>query len=258
MPTAEISSIRNPLLRAVKKALQKGTLTDEGWCVAESPHLVEEARRSGRRIAALLCLEAMADEAERLAPEAHLHCLPRALFHELSATESSQGMIALVEAPTWREEELLRGTPLLLLLDGVQDPGNVGGMLRTAEAFGASGVICLKGTASIWNAKALRGSAGSVFRLPVLSGREAEDIVAWLQLNGIPLFAAEPRAQRSLIEADLRQPCALAVGSEGNGLSALLQARAEGLRIPTQSVESLNAAMAAGILLYEAARQRSQ
>ena len=152
-------------------------------------------------------------------------------------------------------DQITRGDDaLVVVLDGVQDPGNAGAILRAAEAFGASGVIFLKGTVNPYNPKCVRGSAGSVFRVPLIACVEADEV---LRLTGIEWYAAMPRAQKLVSDADLAAPCGMIIGSEGHGVSPLLAGHATGLRIPTSGVESLNAAVAAGILLYEARRQRA-
>ena len=168
------------------------------------------------------------------------------LFNKLASTESPQGVLALVRMPAWIPADLMRGTPLAVVLDGVQDPGNAGAILRTAEAFGATGAVFLKGTVSPSNPKCLRASAGSAFRLPIVTEIPP----------GLKLYAANPRATRGVAEADFTAPCAIIIGAEGRGVGPELAARATGLKIPTTGVESLNAAVAAGILLYEARRQR--
>ncbi len=126
--------------------------------------------------------------------------------------------------------------------------------MRAAEAFGASGVVFLKGTVNPYNPKCVRGSAGSVFRVPLIASIEADEISRHME---IAWYAAMPRAPKLASDADLAAPCGIIIGSEGHGVSPALTARAVGLRIPTSGVESLNAAVAAGILLYEARRQRA-
>jgi TrmH family RNA methyltransferase len=142
---------------------------------------------------------------------------------------------------------LLRGTPLVVVLDGVQDPGNAGAILRAAEAFGATGAVFLHGTVSASNPKCLRASAGSAFRLPIVTEIPAD----------LALYAADPRAKLPVSQAHLGVACAIVIGGEGSGVRPELAARATGVKIPTTTVESLNAAVAAGILLYEARRQRN-
>ncbi len=239
-------SDQNPLLKEVRRLARKATLGDDRIVLAEGPHLLDEALRSGVEIRAVILAESAREAPETRLAGARLARVPDALFAKLASTEAPQGVLALVRLPDWRREDLLRATPLVLVLDGVQDPGNAGAILRTAEAFGATGAVFLKGTVSPANPKCLRASAGSVFRLP---------IVAEIP-EGLRLCAADPRASLPVSEARLDGPCAIVIGGEGGGVRPELAARATGIRIPTASVESLNAAVAAGILLYEARRQR--
>jgi TrmH family RNA methyltransferase len=152
------------------------------------------------------------------------------------------------------------GTPVLIVvLSGIQDPGNLGTILRSAEAFGATGILCLTGTVSRWNSKAMRASAGSVFRLPVLASSESKAI-QHLREAGIRTVAAMAREAEPLNEFDLTGPIALFIGSEGSGLSSEIAAQCDArITIPCPGpVESLNAAVAASVLLYEASRQRAE
>ena len=176
------------------------------------------------------------------------------------ATEQPQGIAALVEPPCFSLTFLLQQpAPLLLVLAGLQDPGNVGTLLRSAEAFAAQGVLLLPGTASPWNPKALRASAGSAFRVPTLAVSEQE-MLAWCAQHGIAAIATVARGGQAVSALPLAQSTALLVGNEGAGLPhSLLSAAAYRVTIPTPGgVESLNAAIAGSLLLYEAARQRSQ
>ena len=246
-----ITSAQNPLLKDVRRAVAHGGLTSQGWCVAESFHLLDEALRSGCQVNAVIAAESASAELDtRLGRRS----LKRAIlsdneFHKLASTENSQGVIALVTPPLWNSDDLLRGVPLVVVLDRIQDPGNAGTIVRTAEAFGATGVVFLKGSVNPYNPKTLRASAGSLFRVPFLSGAGAGD------LRGVTLYAAMPGGS-SLDGADLAAPCGLVIGSEAHGVSAELRSVATEISIPTSGVESLNAAVAAGILLFEARRQR--
>lgn len=145
---------------------------------------------------------------------------------------------------------------MVVVLDGVQDPGNAGAILRAAEAFGATGLVFLKGTVSPFNPKALRASAGSIFRVPLISGLDQDLARAAFEQKRLDIYAAAPDGDRKVDEVDLRRRFALVIGSEARGVSPRLRGAAFDLRIPTLGVESLNAAVAAGILLYEARRQR--
>jgi TrmH family RNA methyltransferase len=254
-----IGSASNPLVKDVRHAIAHGGLTAQGWCVAESVHLLEEALRSRCPVRQVLVAESARGKLPPLAG-ARLAILPDALLQKISGTEASQGVIALVEPPQWKLEQLFEGCALVVVLDGLQDPGNVGAIVRAAEAFGASGAILLKGTASPFNPKTLRASAGSLFRVPFLYGMDAAAARAAFEENNVTLYAAVPRAgaeTRAVSAADLTAACALIVGNEGRGVSREWLGVGQGVSIPTTAVESLNAAMAAGILLYEARRQRS-
>ena len=156
---------------------------------------------------------------------------------------------------------MFSGNALIVVLDGLQDPGNAGAIVRAAEAFGATGAIFLKGTVSPYNPKTLRASAGSLFRLPMLHGVDAECALPALAESGVRLFAALPAnrngSTRPLDAVDLTVNCGLIIGNEARGVSPELRSTAQHVSIPTVGVESLNAALAAGILLYEARRQRT-
>lgn len=264
MPRPEtITSGANPLLKDIRRAIARGGLTAEGWCVAETFHLLEEALRSDCEVKTVIAAESV-----RSAAEGHVRGLgrikvavvPDALLQAISGTETSQGVMALVKPPEWRLEQLFRGCPLVVVLDGLQDPGNCGTIVRTAEAFGATGVIFLKGTASPYNPKAVRASAGSLFRVPFLYGLDAALARAALRQNRVELFAGVPAQEgiRSLAQVDLTGRCGLVIGNEARGVGSALRSAALDVAIPTVAVESLNAAVAAGILLYEARRQRAK
>jgi TrmH family RNA methyltransferase len=188
--------------------------------------------------------------------------LPRELLDSALATETPQPIAALIEPPDWTWAHLLGGpknsAPLVLVLAGLQDPGNLGAILRSAEAFGADGVLSLPGTVSAWNPKAVRASAGSVFRVPLLAA-SIEECFTCLREAGVKVFATAVHGAQSAHLVDLAGPVALLIGNEGNGVSDHLAAKASGrLTIPCPGpVESLNAAVAASVLLYEVSRQRS-
>jgi TrmH family RNA methyltransferase len=255
-----IASAANPLIKDVRRAIGRGGLTAQGWCVAETVHLLQEALRSRCRVRQVLAAESAREQLPPL-DGIRLAILPDTLLQKISGTETSQGVIALIEPPEWKLEQLFAAPPLVVVLDGLQDPGNAGAIVRAAEAFGASGAIFLKGTASPFNPKTLRASAGSLFRVPFLYGMDPVLAHAAFEEHGTTLYAAVPARAgadvRALADADLTHACALIIGNEGRGVSAEWRRLAEGVSIPTVAVESLNAAMAAGILLYEARRQRS-
>jgi TrmH family RNA methyltransferase len=239
-------SDKNPLLKEVRRLAAGGTPDDARLVLAEGPHLLDEALRSKIEIHAVILAESAPEIA--VGDDTRVVRVLDGLFNKLASTESPQGVLALVRLPEWTAEDLLKGThPLIVVLDGVQDPGNAGAILRTAEAFGATGAVFLKGTVSPSNPKCLRASAGSIFRVPIVSEIPP----------GLKLYAADPRAKLSIADAGLAAPCAIVIGGEGSGVRPDLAARATGVKIPTVNVESLNAAVAAGILLYEARTKRT-
>jgi TrmH family RNA methyltransferase len=240
-------SDKNPLVKQIRRAVSRGSLTDDGYAVAEGAHLLEEALAAKCEIGATI----VAESARVSYPDARV--VSDKTFREFASTETPQGVIALVRPPVSTLAQMTRGDALVVVLDGVQDPGNAGAIVRAAEAFGVSGIVFLKGTVNPYNPKCVRGSAGSVFRVPLIASVEADEI---FKLTEMTWYAAMPRAQKLASNADLASPCGIIIGSEGHGVSSALAARATGLRIPTSGVESLNAAVAAGILLYEARRQR--
>lgn len=253
-------------LRAAFSANGRGAGGAHSGLVAiEGEHLLLEALRSGLELATVF---AQAGK-ERLLRKLPLGASPEVLllsedvFRSAVATETPQGVAALLHTPNFGREDLLRSagetssapTPLILVAAGLQDPGNLGTLIRSAEAFGATGVLALQGTVSPWNQKALRSSAGSTFRLPVVLG--TMDDLRWLQSMGVRLLAATMDGT-PIEHADLRTAVAVLIGNEGAGLPPELLALAhERVAIPCPGpVESLNAAVAGSLLLYEAARQR--
>ena len=264
MPKAEtITSAANPLLQDVRRAIRRGGLTAEGWAVAETIHLLDEVLRSPCEVKVVLAAESAWDAVARLGRLRGIRAVTLAdkLFQSISGTQTAQGVMALVQPRAWQFEDLFGAAPLVVVLDGLQDPGNAGAVVRAAEAFGATGALLLQGTASPHNPKTLRASAGSLFRVPVLYGMQPAAARDALEGHGLALYAAVPARQgaasRLPTEADFRRPCALIIGGEARGVGPELRPAATDVSIPTVAVESLNAAVAAGILLYEARRQRN-
>jgi TrmH family RNA methyltransferase len=245
--------VHHPLLKSIRKAAQRGARTDDGFAVAEGFHLYNEALRSRTPIGAILATE---QAAQKLDPTVPCHLIDEATLAQISSVENSQGLITLL---TLNEQPLPRifdGPTLAIALDGIQDPGNAGAIVRSAEAFGATGVVFLKGSTNPWNPKALRASAGSLLRLPFALA-DWDTFLAEVESRRLPLYSAHPRAEKRIDEVPLNNPAAILIGNEGRGVPADHSRHATPVRIPTENVESLNAALAAGILLYEARRQRS-
>ncbi len=260
-----ITSADNPLFKDVRKALVRGGLTAGGCCVVETFHLLEEALRSGCGIRTVIAAESVRVSVEdRLRDRNSIRVVivPDKLLNATAGVATSQGVVALVDPPEHTVEQTLGPQSLVLVIDGLQNPGNLGAILRSAEAFGATGLLLLKGTVSPFNSKALRASAGSIFRVPFIHAIEETLALEVLRDSGVNLYAAVTNAGghtgSSPSDADLTCPCAIIIGSEGHGVSPALRNVSRDITIPTAGVESLNAAVSAAILLYEARRQRSR
>jgi RNA methyltransferase, TrmH family len=248
----------NPRLADIRKAIDRGGLTPDGLLPIEGPKLVKEAMASGVEIAALFLREGASFTAT--APDVSSYVVEPTVFKGLQSTEHSQGVLALVRPREWTLNQVLARSPApTTILAGLQDPGNVGTILRVAESFAAAGCVGLTGTASIHNAKVVRASAGSVFRVPHVWDMKWADVLSSIKSAGIHLVGTSPHATDSIATWDWARPTAVLIGNEGAGLTPEQTAAcAAVLRIPQQpSVESLNSAVAASVVLYESYRRRS-
>ncbi len=180
------------------------------------------------------------------------------VFEKISSQKSPQGMLAVVRTLSYKKEDITKGNPLILILEDIQDPGNVGTVFRTAEAAGVTGIILSEGCADPMSPKVVRSTMGAIFRMPFVITSDLPATVRTLEKDGIACYAARLDAASEYDKCDLTAPSALLIGNEGNGLSAEVTAAAsKGIFIPMSGkTESLNAAVSASILSYEAARQR--
>ena len=263
MPVRRVQSKQNPRLKELRKAFAGPGCASRGLAAIEGPVLIEEALRAGLLIHQLFAAQGHENLFKNLPLHAETEVLlmPPEVLRPAMATESPQPLAALVEPPDWTWAHVVdrhrKVVPLVVVLAGIQDPGNLGTILRSAEAFGADGVLALPGTVSAWNPKAVRASAGSVFRVPLLSVG-VHDCLTHLHEASVKIWTTTVHEAEPADLVDLTAPVALIVGNEGNGVPAELASVADGaLTIPCPGpVESLNAAVAASVLLYEAARQR--
>jgi RNA methyltransferase, TrmH family len=281
--TSVITSRENRWMKRFRAALA-GERGDDGIVGVEGVRLVEAALGSGLTVEAVLLSDSGTRHLPRVAhvlsQEVAVLRTSDRLFAGIADTRTPQGMAALVQPRRATIESLLTGTPLVVALVGVQDPGNVGTIVRAAEAFGASGVASCPtesiGTADPFGPKALRASAGSALRLPIVHGISPTILLAQLRISQVKVYAAvvgagsgsrDSKDQSPLMspwEIDWNGPSALLIGNEGAGLPAeLVRGVDSRVYIPQAAptapvgIESLNAAMAASVLLYEAMRQRN-
>jgi TrmH family RNA methyltransferase len=260
-----VAGRHNARLKDLRLAFRRARQTPRGECAIEGVKLIEEALRHGQHLESIFFSEAARPLAEKLLPQISERTdtlvLPNALFNSIVPSETPQGVAALVRLRSFSAEQLLEraSSGPFVVAAGLQDPGNLGTILRSAEAFGAAGVFLTEGTVSPYNAKVLRGTAGSIFRLPFVQISSAE-LIPLLRLRGVRLLATSSHKGTPLVEADWTLPFAIFIGNEGAGLPReILPLMDETLVIPQAApVESLNAGVAASIVLYEAARARQK
>jgi RNA methyltransferase, TrmH family len=257
----------NAAVKELRQAFARAELTDQGFCAIEGIRIVEEAIRSGLRFQAVFFRESAQNLAERLLPQIGAHVetllLPDSLFNASVSSDAPQGVAALVQVKQSSVEDVLERLQVgpLMVVIGLQDPGNLGTILRSSEALGSAGVVLAQGTVSPFNSKVVRASAGSAFRLPIVIAKapgETDKIFKTMRAEEIRLIATSSHKGTPIDQTNLTGPAAILVGSEGAGLPRDLLAQVDELvKIPhAPQVESLNAGVAASIVLYEAARQR--
>lgn len=264
VPMERISSRQNPIVRRFRDAAA-GRGDAAGQLLLDGAHLVEDAIAAGVRLEIAAFTERYLPSrfdtlaARAAAAGARVVVVPDAVMGAMSPVQQSSGVVALGRhSPAPLTAVFTGRAPLVLLLDAIQDPGNVGAIIRTAEACGATGVVADPAGADPFGWKALRGAMGSTFRLPVARHTLA-DAVTGARAHGLRILATVPRGGTPLPACDMRGPAAILLGGEGAGLgSTALEAADELITIPMRSpVESLNVAVAAALVLYEAARQRA-
>jgi RNA methyltransferase, TrmH family len=257
-----VNSRQNARVKELRRSFAEAAPNEQGEVAVEGMHLVEEAIRSGLRLITVFISESARERAHKLLPQLSAQTeallLPDDVFASAVPSDTPQGIAAMVRPKSFTLDNALVPPPTLLVITaGLQDPGNLGTIARSAEAFGVTGLLLSERTVSPWNWKALRASAGSLFRVPTLKVelvRALEEIKA----RGVRVLATSSHKGRSTTDADLRAPGALLIGNEGAGIPKDVLAQAdEVVAIPhSPRVESLNAGIAASIILYEAARQR--
>lgn len=258
----EVTGLQNPLVKAAAELKQKKYRQQRGEFIAEGLRTCEEAvaynaahtifyrETTDERTVSLL--EAAAAKAVKLV------CVSEAVMKKIADTETPQGIIAVCKMQENKIDDLLAEGKMLLVLDRVGDPGNIGTMLRTADAAGVGGLVLLKGCADIYAPKTVRASMGSLFHLPIVAGMSEEYFTDIAKRAGYELLVTSLEGADNLYQADLSGRIAFVMGNEANGVSdTLLKEADKKVFIPMQGrAESLNVAMAAGIVMFEAMRKR--
>ncbi len=264
-----ITSANNQQMKQVSMLLKKAKeRRDKKSFVVEGPKMVMEApvewlkavyvseffAANTENKADLQVLEARCKTAQAV-----YEIVTDSVFKSVSDTQTPQGIMAVVSMPEYRMEQLLQGDKThLLILESVQDPGNLGTMVRTGEGAGITGVIMNKTTVDLFNPKTIRSTMGSIYRVPFLVTEDLTETMMELKKKDISLYAAHLKGKQSYDEEDYTKACGFLIGNEGNGLTDEIADLADTyIKIPMEGqVESLNAAISATLLMYEANRQR--
>lgn len=261
--TPKVTSLKNPLVRRFRAVAAGDELS---LVAADGVHLIEEALQAGLEMVEVAVSPKLleSERGRRLAEQIQrvaglVHDCSDAVLQRISNLTTPQGVVAVCRRPPVRPLDLLgRDRALIVVAARVQDPGNLGALIRTGEAAGATGLIALEGGADPYRDKAVRGSAGSVFRLPTLGKQTIERTCELGRQHGLQLIVAEADAEQEYWQVDLARPSMIVFGGEGGGVPEALRARADcRLRVPiAPTVDSLNVAVAAGVVLFDARRQR--
>ncbi|NJD02226.1 MAG: RNA methyltransferase [Ruminiclostridium sp.] len=261
-----ISSNKNPVFKEIISLKNRRDREEKGLYYVEGLRIVEEALNGNADIAGIAISEEFAADSRNTGILSRIEVLKvksylftSKLFKEITDTETPQGILAIMGI---RKHELKHGLDkngLYVIMYSIRDPGNLGTIIRTADAAGFSGVILSKGCVDLYNPKVLRSTMGSVFHIPVYQAGDISEMIKLLKSNTIRILVSHLEGKVGLFETDMSLGAALVIGSEAEGVCEELRASADVLvRIPMfGKAESLNASVAAGVMIYEAVRQRS-
>jgi TrmH family RNA methyltransferase len=254
----EITSRENSIYKLVRALNQKKVRENSGLFLIEGTRLVEEANSRGIKIKYLVINEVVKN-VPKINQDGQILRLANYLFKKISNTVSPQGIIAVAEQiEISLADIILNANPLVVVLNGLQDPGNLGTIIRTSAAAGVTAVLLTKGTVDLYNPKVIRSTMGSLFQVPIVNGLDDDEAVKWLNYNSINIMTADLDSEEYYYSTNLKEPFALVIGNENRGPSDIWRKAAyKKIKIPILgSTESLNASVAAGIILYDAIRQR--
>jgi TrmH family RNA methyltransferase len=256
-----ISSTSNEKVNNIINLKKSARARNEQQCfLVEGPRMFFEVP-SSRLKEVYLTPDFEKKYADRL-EEYRYELMSDSICRHLSDTKTPQGVVAVVDRVERSLDEILgaASSPCLILLENLQDPGNLGTILRTAEASGITGIIMNQGSVDPYNPKVVRSTMGAVFRIPFLVVKDFPSVIAELKAKGITIYAAHLQGEVFFYDADYTKACGFLIGNEGRGLSEETSALADRrIRIPMKGqVESLNASVAASLIMYEAMKQRDE
>lgn len=254
-----ITSIQNNKVKKIEKLIQKSkTRTEEGLFVVEGLKMMKEVP-SDRLVETFMSETFAATQEAAFFMEVNYEIVSEQVFKRMSDVSTPQGILGLVKIPVQQwSGEIEEENPLYIMAENLQDPGNIGTLIRTAEAAGADGVFLSKGCADLYNPKVVRSTMGSIFRIRIFTEIDPVETIRQMKSGGIQVLAADLKGAQPYDKADYCLPTCILIGNEGSGLTqAVAEEAGKAIKIPLLGgAESLNAAVAAGVLLYEAVRQR--
>ncbi len=263
-----ITSRQNENIKAMKRFYRKKYRDQERRFLAEGVKVVREAFEAGWKVETFLYSVELLQQSQGKSllnkarnAQADLWEVADPVLYDLADTKSPQGVIALIVKPERSLEDFLdknHGTPLIVGLDGIQDPGNLGTIMRTADACGLMGLIALKGSVDLYNPKVVRAAAGSLFYLPAIGDVDAATAIPFFKRANFQLLVADPQGEVSIYDCDFNHPTLLFMGNESRGCTDQLRQAAEKVvHIPMPGhADSLNVGVAASLFIYEAVRQK--
>jgi rRNA methylases len=247
-----IKSAQNKFFQEALLLREKKHRQQSGLFISEGQKQIKELQ-NGWKVKYFFVSESFTKKNE--IPRADSFILSDSLFNKLASTKTPQGIAAVVEKKQYLIQDILDKNGFFIILENIQDPGNLGTIIRSADAFGAKGIFISKGSADAYSDKTIRSAMGSLFHIPVLEAIDIPDLIKLAQEKNVKTFAASLQAQTNIKKVTLPEKCAVIIGNEANGISPETSEKAYGLiKIPMPgSAESLNAAVAASIIMYELA-----
>ncbi len=260
-----ITSSSNKLIKEIKLLHKKKGRWNTKSFFIEGIRSVEQCIKSGEKVKYIvysseLLSESGQDFINDVESEAFdIYEVTQELFKDISDTDTPQGILAVVQFNEYKLEDILNDNNFLILLDRVQDPGNLGTIIRNSDAFGANGVIVTSGCVDIYNPKTIRSTMGSIFQIPIVHMDSTVEAIETLKNQGISVISSSLDTDNYSYDIDFKSDCALVVGNEASGISGeVIESSDQLVKIPMAGdAESLNAAVASGVLMYEVLRQRN-
>lgn len=261
----EITSSKNPKIKEIKSLYRRKNRWNTGLFIIEGVKIVEECIDNNYSLENIIYSDELFNTNggieiyERIRAYENLICVPNSLFKEISDTENPQGIMALAKITERPIEDLYKKeNPFILFLEEIQDPGNMGTIIRTADAFNLDGIIVSEGSVDIYNPKVIRSTMGSIFRTPIYHIEDSIETIERLKSMGFGIFATSLQGEDYIYNMDFKNPSLILIGNESKGLSNELHSLAhQWIKIPILGgAESLNVAIATSIIIYEGIKQR--